>query len=94
MKNKRGARCGAFEATKKYLFNISYLTKQMAEGVQALVDYGHVVARLAETLSREEAGMFAQIGWRIIDCAEALQHRRHELFRGMRPGGDARERAN
>ena len=34
MKNKRGARCGAFEATKKYLFNISYLTKQMAEGVE------------------------------------------------------------
>jgi hypothetical protein len=63
------------------------IVNEMEEDVQALVDYGHVVARLAETLSREEAGMFAQIGWRIIDCAEALQHRRRELFRGMQPGG-------
>jgi hypothetical protein len=47
------------------------IVSEMEEGVQALLDCGHLVARLAQTLEAEESGMFAQVGWQIIARAEA-----------------------
>ena len=42
----------------------------MEDDVQSLLDYGHIVARLADSLASDEANMVARLGWQISTMPE------------------------
>ena len=55
----------------------------MEDDVQSLLDYGHIVALLADSLASDEANMVARLGWQIIHHARAVEARRGKLFHAL-----------
>jgi hypothetical protein len=57
----------------------------MEDDVTSLNDYGHIVARVADTLSDDEGAMFSTLGYKIVELAKSVEHRRGLLFHALHP---------
>ncbi|MDE5454027.1 hypothetical protein GWE18_14345 [Bradyrhizobium sp. CSA112] len=62
-----------------------HIASDMEDDVQSLIDYGRVIARLADTLTDDDSGMIARLGWQVVSLAKAVEHRRGLLFRVLHP---------
>jgi dihydroneopterin aldolase len=52
----------------------------MEDDVQALIDYGEIVARVADTLDSGEDSMVSRLGHQIIECSRSVEDQRAKLF--------------
>jgi hypothetical protein len=57
----------------------------MEDDMEALVDYGRIIARVAATLREDDEMLIAQLGWHVTNLAVAARHRRGLLFHALRP---------
>lgn len=68
----------------------------MEDDITSLVDYGHITARVADTLDADTSVLFSRLGYKIVELADSISHRRGELFHALHPNRaefDAEERA-
>jgi hypothetical protein len=55
----------------------------MEDDIQSLLDYGHVIARLADSLATDDANMVARLGWQVVHHARAAETLRAKLFHAL-----------
>lgn len=57
----------------------------MEDDVTALVDYGNITARVADTLNLDDGTMFSTLGYKIVELAKSVEQRRGQLFHALHP---------
>jgi hypothetical protein len=62
-----------------------HIASDMEDDLASLVDYGRVIARLADTFDGDEADMVARLGWQVINHAKAVERQRGMLFHALHP---------
>ncbi|MGY2906971.1 hypothetical protein [Bradyrhizobium sp. URHC0002] len=62
-----------------------HMVSDMEDDVESLIDYGRVIARLADTLADDESGMIARLGWQVVCHAQSVKHTRALLFHALHP---------
>jgi hypothetical protein len=73
------------------------MVSDMENDVASLIDYGHVIARVADTLDDDAAGPVSRLGYLVVKLAESVEHRRGLLFHALHPNRaelDAEAKAN
>ena len=64
------------------------IADDMEDDVLSLIDYGHVVVRVADTLGDDDGSPVSRLGHLIVKLAESVQHRRSLLFDALHPNRD------
>jgi hypothetical protein len=61
------------------------IADDMEDDVMSLIDCGHIIVRVADTLDDEDVRVVSRLGYLIVELAESVQRRQCLIFDALHP---------